>query len=351
MIMQLASILDQYHDAFQAKYGSRLLPGHLRAIDAISRCRTPQAGQLLVQCIDCGHATSHPRSCGHRSCPQCQNHETSLWLDRQQAKLLPVEYFMATFTLPCQLRFLAWDNQTLVYNLLFACASSTLKDFGLNPKNLGADIAITAVLHTHNRRLDYHPHIHLVVPGGGVHKAKKQWKKKKGKYLFNEFALAKVFRARLLQALTNAGLSVPNSVPRKWVVNCRRAGTGLPALKYLSRYLYRGVIGENNIVSNQNGYITFRYVESRTGKTRYRTVKGEDFLWLVLQHVLPKGFRRARDYGFLHGNAKKLLSLVQLVLQVLIHPCTPRPRPAFKCPMCHAPMQILAIGPPAWASG
>jgi len=349
--MQLASILDQYHDAFKAKYGSRLLPGHLHAIDAISRCRTAQAGQLLVQCLDCGHATWRPRSCGHRSCPQCQNHETSLWLDRQQAKLLPVNYFMATFTLPYELRFLAWDNQTIVYNLLFACASSTLKDFGLNPKNLGADIAMTAVLHTHNRRLDYHPHVHVVVPGGGVDKSKKQWKKKKGKYLFNEFALAKVFRARFLQALTKAGLSVPNSVPRKWVVNCKRAGKGLSALKYLSRYLYRGVIGENNIVSNQDGHITFRYVLSRTGKTRYRTVKGEDFLWLVLQHVLPKGFRRTRDYGFLHGNAKKLLSLVQLVLQVLIQTCTPRPRSAFKCPICQAPMQILAIGRPAWSSG
>jgi hypothetical protein len=351
MIMQLASILDQYYDAFQVKFASQLLPGHLRAIDAIRRCRTPAAGEIFMQCSGCGHATWKPCSCGHRSCPQCQNHETSLWLDRQQAKLLPVNYFMATFTLPYELRFLAWDNQTLVYNLLFACASSTLKDFGLNPKNLGADIAMTAVLHTHNRRLDYHPHIHVVVPGGGVHKAKKQWKKKKGKYLFNEFALARVFRARFLQALTKAGLSVPNSVPRKWVVNCKRAGKGLSALKYLSRYLYRGVIGENNIVSNQHGYITFRYVESRTGKTRYRTVKGENFLWLVLQHVLPKAFRRARDYGFLHGNAKKLLSLVQLVLQVLIHPCTPRPRPAFRCPMCHAPMQILAIGPPVWASG
>jgi hypothetical protein len=351
MIMQLASILDQYHDAFMAKYGSRLLPGHLRAIDAISRCRTPQAGQLLVQCPDCGHTAWRPRSCGHRSCPQCQNHETSLWLDRQQQKLLPVDYFMATFTLPYELRFLAWDHQTFVYNLLFACASSTLKDFGLNPKNLGANIAMTAVLHTHNRRLNYHPHLHVVVPGGGVDKPRKQWKKKKTKYLFNEFALAKVFRARFLPALTKAGLSIPHSVPQKWVVDCKPAGKGLSALKYLSRYLYRGVIGENNIVSNQDGYITFSYLESRTGKTRYRTVKAEDFLWLVFQHVLPKGFRRARDYGFLHGNAKRLLSLVQLVLQVLIHPCTPRPRPAFNCPMCHTPMHILAIGRPAWASG
>lgn len=349
--MQLASILDQYHHAFQAKYGSRLLPSHLRAIDAISRCRTPEAGQLLLQCIDCSHTTWHPRSCGHRSCPQCQNYETSLWLDRQQTKLLPVEYFMATFTLPYEIRFLAWNNQTLIYNLLFACASSTLKDFGLNPKNLGTDIGMTAVLHTHNRRLDYHPHIHVVIPGGGVDKAKKQWKKKKSKYLFNEFALAKVFRARFLAALPKAGLSVPNSVPAKWVVDCTCAGKGLSALKYLSRYLYRGVITENNILSNQDGHITIKYVESRTGKTRYRTLKGEDFLWLVFQHVLPKGFRRARDYGFLHGNAKKLLSLVQFILQVLIQARGTRPRPAFKCPKCQAPMQILAIAQPTWSPG
>lgn len=257
---------------------------------------------------------------------------------------------MATFTLPYELRFLAWNHQTLVYQLLFACACSTLKDFGANPKNLGADIGMTAVLHTHSRRLDYHPHVHVVVPGGGVDKAKKQWKKKKSKYLFNEFALAKVFRARFGQAATKAELSLPDC-PRKWVVDCRYAGTGPSALKYLSRYLYRGVIGQNNIVANHDGNVTFKYVESRTGKTRYRCVKGEDFLWLVLQHVLPKGFRRARDYGFLHGKAKKLLSLVQLVLQVLIQACETRPRPVFKCPKCQAPMLILGIVQPPRSSG
>jgi len=349
--MQLAAILNQYHDAFQAKYGARLLPDHLHAIDAIRRCRTPEAGQLFVQCSGCGHTEWRPRSCGHRSCPQCQNHDTTLWLDRQQEKLLPVEYFLATFTLPFELRFQAWDNQILVYNLLFACASSTLKDFGVNPKNLGADIGMTAVLHTHNRRLEYHPHVHVVVPGGGVDKARKQWKKKKSKYLFNEFALAKVFRARFLKAATEVKLSLPNLVPSKWVVDCRRAGKGLSALKYLSRYLYRGVIGETNIVSNQDGKVTFKYVESRTAKTRCRTLKGEDFLWLVLQHVLPKSFRRVRDYGFLHGNAKRLLHLVQLVLQVLIQAASRRPRPTFLCPLCQAPMRILAIGRQAWSSG
>lgn len=349
--MQLASLLDQYYDTFLAQYGSQLLPSHLRAIDAIRRCQTPQAGELFVQCPDCDHATWRPRSCGHRSCPQCQNHDASVWLDRQQAKLLPAEYFMVTFTLPYELRALAWNHQKLVYNLMFACVSSTLKDFGLNPDNLGADIGMTAILHTHNRQLDYHPHIHVVVPGGGVDQARRQWKKKKGKYLFNASALAKVFRARFLEALNTEGLSVPNPLPRKWVVDCTPVGKGQSALKYLSQYLYRGVIRESNIVSNQKGNVTFKYVESRTGKTRYRTLKGEDFLWLILQHVLPKGFRRVRDYGFLHSNAKGLLALVQLVLQVVLNTCSPRSRPVFQCPKCQAPMTIIAFSRPAWASG
>jgi len=134
---------------------------------------------MFVRCSGCGHATWHPRSCGHRSCPQCQNHEASLWLDRQQAKLLPVEYFMATFTLPYELRSLAWRNQTLVYDLMFACVSSTMKDFGLNPKLLGVNIGMTAILHTHNRRLDYHPHIHVVVPGAVWIKPENNGKRKK----------------------------------------------------------------------------------------------------------------------------------------------------------------------------
>ena len=144
---------------------------------------------------------------------------------------------------------------------------------------------------------------------------------------------------------------MPDSLPRKWVVHCTHVGKGLPALKYLSRYLYRGVISEKNIVSSQGGNVTFKYVESRTGKTRYRTLKGEDFLWFVLIHVLPKGFRRVRDYGFLHGNAKKLLSLVQMILQVLVQSSASRPRPIFKCPKCSAPMQILAFRQSVFSSG
>ena len=258
---------------------------------------------------------------------------------------------MVTFTLPYELRSLTWYHQKAVYSIFFTCVASTLKDFGLNPKNLGAEIGMTMVLHTNNRKLDFHPHIHVVVPGGGVDKRRRQWKKKKGKYLFNQDAMAKVFRASFLTALNKAGFSIPKRVPKEWVVDCTRVGKGISALKYLSRYLYRGVISEKNIVSNQNGQVTFKYIESKTGNTLYRTLKGEDFLHLILQHVLPKGFRRVRDYGFLHGNAKKLLSLVQLILHVVIEVIKQRPRPVFKCPRCQSPMVILGFRQSVWESG
>ena len=349
--MELASIINQYCDAFMIKYAGTVLPGHLKAMNAIGSCRTPDSGELYVQCPDCHHGQWRPLSCGHRSCPKCQNHEASLWIDRQQVKLLPVSYFMATFTLPYQLRSLTWHYQKIVFSIFFLCVAGTMKDFGLNPKNLGAEIGMTMVLHTHNRRLDFHPHIHVVAPGGGVDKRRRQWKKKKGKYLFNEFAMAKVFRARFLAALNQAGLSIPKSVPKEWVVDCRHVGKGITALKYLSRYLYRGVISEKDIVSNQNGQVTFKYIESKTGNIRYRTLKGEDFLHLIMQHVLPKGFRRVRDYGFLHGNAKKLLFLVQLILHVIIKEIQQRPRPGFKCPCCKSSMVIIGFRRTAWGSG
>ena len=301
--MELASLVHQYYHEYDKKYGDTALPGHLKALQSILACRTPQAGELYVQCPDCDHAEWRPLSCGNRHCPKCQNHQASIWLDKQMEKLLPVPYFMATFTLPFELRPLAWSNQKTVYSLLFKCVASTLKDFGLNPKNLGAELGMTMVLHTNTRKLDFHPHIHAVIPGGGIDKRCHQWKTVKEKFLFNEFALQS-FSCTFSPGMNVAGFSIPKGVTQKWVVDCVCVGKGIPALKYLSRYLYRGVISEKNIVSNRDGDVTFKYIESGSGKTKYRTLKGEDFLHLILQHVLPKGFRRARDYGFLHGNAK-----------------------------------------------
>lgn len=349
--MKLNEILRQYETALREKYADRLLPSMFRAIHAWLCCKTEAAGSFKLQCTECKEEIMQPRSCGNRSCVQCQNHDTSRWLDRQFAKLLPVTYFMVTFTLPYELRSFAWNNQIVVYTILFDCAASTLKDFGLNPDNLGAEVGMTGVLHTHSRRLDFHPHCHFIVPGGGINWRRKQWINLKGKYLFNEFALAKVFRARCLEAFNKAQLPIPSGVPQKWVVHCKKVGHGKPALKYLSRYLYRGVINEKNIVSNENGYVTFKFTDSKTGKTQFRRLKGEDFCWLVLQHVLPKGFRRVRDYGFLHGNAKKKLHLVQLVLRVIIEKIILRPRPVINCSHCQSPMNIIGFIKPNWQPG
>jgi hypothetical protein len=348
--MRLATIMRQYLPLLKARYAKRLLPGHHNAIDAILRCRSADAGEMRLACCECPEQQDYPLSCGHRSCPRCQNHETSRWLERQQAKLLPVEYFLVTFTLPRELRPLAWRHQRQIYALMLSLAAQTLKDFGVNPKLLGADIGLTAILHTHSRRLDYHPHVHVIVPGGGVNRPRKQWCKLRSKYLFNQKALAKVFRARLLAGARAEGLSLPDKLPKEWVVDCKPVGRGEPALRYLSRYLYRGVIGENSIVANRDGRVTFEYLDSRTGKTQYRTEKGEDFLWLVFRHVLPRGFRRVRDSGFLHGNAKRTLILVQYVLRVQVTHRPDRSRPVICCPRCRAPMRIIAILRPNWSS-
>ncbi|MEA3275305.1 MAG: transposase, partial [Pseudomonadota bacterium] len=288
--MELATLIENHREAFEAQYADRLLPAHLHALDAISRCRTPAAGEVIARCTDCGQTQWHPCSCGHRSCPKCQNHEVTQWLERQREKLLPVDYFLVTFTLPAELRPLAWSHQRTLYSALFSAASQTLKQFGLDPKHLGAEIGMTAVLHTHSRRLTYHPHLHVVVPGGGVDVKHGRWKRTRYQYLFNQTALAKVFRGKFLHEIAKDGLSVPAAVPKQWVVDCRHAGRGEPALEYLSRYLYRGVIGESNILCDRDARVSFRYIDGETGESRTETLPGEAFLWRIVQHVLPRGF-------------------------------------------------------------
>jgi hypothetical protein len=350
--MDIASIIAQYQGRFIAQYGHRLTREQHHALASMLACRTAQCGEILLDCPTCHEMQTRYRSCGNRSCPRCQHHDTARWLERQRQKLLPVDYFLVTFTLPYELRALARRHPAQVYGMLFACAQSTLATFAGNAVKLGGRIGMTAVLHTHTRQLDYHPHVHLVVPGGCLATRRRQWKTLRGKYLFNEQALARVFRARILATIQAAGLALPKAVPATWVAHCTHAGRGLPALKYLSRYLYRGVISEKQIIADDGKHITFRYRDGKTGDYRTRTMSGENFLWLLLQHVLPKGFRRVRDYGFLHGNARVLLLLVQKVLGVWgkIVPETIQ-RPAFPCRHCGHPLLVIGFRPPGRQQG
>jgi hypothetical protein len=348
--MEFASIAQHYLTRFKSRHGAATTTEQWSALNAILGCRTDQYEQMLLSCQNCPWQSSCYRSCGHRACNQCQNHNSTQWLERQTAKLLPVEYFMVTFTLPAELRGLAKSNQKLMYSLLFDCAKSTVNKFGHNDKGLAAELAATAVLHTHSRTLDYHPHVHLIVPGGGINNKRNEWRKLKGKYLFNGNQLAAVFRGRMLAAMAQAGLSYHNT-PEKWVAQCKRVGRGLPALQYLSRYLYRGVISNHNIIDDDGELVTFKYKDSATKQTKTRKMKGEDFVALVLQHTLPKGFRRARDYGFLHGNAKRLLKTVQWVLQVSVPKLHKIQRPKFICRLCQSPMSVVVVGNSYHASG
>jgi len=168
-----------------------------------------------------------------------------------------------------------------------------------------------------------------------------------GLCLFNAFALAKVFRGKLLHEIGKAGLKLPSYIPKKWVVDCRHAGRGESALEYLSRYLYRGVVSESNIIANDDGQVTFRYTDGRSKETRTETLPGEDFVWRVIQHVLPRGFHRVRDYGFLHHNARKLLHLLQLILRVVIKAKPKQERPAFCCSACGQPMVVTGVSRPS----
>ncbi len=339
--LRLADLFAAGRTELITHHGPRLQAHHCRAMNAILTCRSGALGHLGWQCPECNERRDTPRSCGHRSCPQCQNHTTTQWLERQRKKLLPVDYYMLTFTLPAGLRPLALAQPRAIYSALFNAASETIKGFG--ERKLKAELGQCAVLHTHNRRLDLHPHVHIVVPGGGIDPRRKQWRKIKGRYLFNAFTIARVFRAKLLHALDEAGLSLPVGLPTKWVVDCRNVGTGEPALEYLSRYLYRGVIRERDLVDHDEtkGTVTFRYIDAKTRKPAYRQLPIADFLWHVLQHVLPTGLRRVRDYGFLHGKARRRLTLVQLVLRVLITERDQKPRPPMCCPRCQTPMHLV----------
>jgi hypothetical protein len=347
----LSSIIEAFEKSFFKKYKTAILPSHKKALRAMKRCRKEYGPRMLARCTNdnCRQHTFIPHSCGHRSCPHCQNHEGMQWIENQLNKQLLAQYYLITFTLPKQLRQLAWKNQKRLYSLMFQCVQELLKTFTENDKKLQGNAGFTAVLHTHSRRLGYHPHIHVVIPGAGINYRTRLWRVKSGKYLFSQNAMAKVFRAKLLKAIVDHNLQVPKDCPTKWVVDCKNVGNGDKALIYLGNYLYRGVIREKDIVRCDNGKVTFRYMHSKTKKYRTRTVSGEYFLWLLMQHVLPKGFRKVRCYGFLHPCSKKIIKLLQLILRfnpvMMLKKLKPRAKITCRC--CGAEMKIIRTMIPA----
>jgi len=247
---------------------------------------------------------------------------------------------MMTFTVPAPFRSLFYAHQRKLYTLMFGIIWETLQTFSQNDKKLQGTPGAIAVLHTHSRKLNYHPHIHIVMPMAAINQKQRLWREKNGNFLFQHKALATVFRAKLLAGIKQLNLPLPKQYPKEWVVDCKAVGEGSKVIIYLGRYLYRGVIQEKDILKVENGNVTFRYINSKTKQSETREVSGAKFLWLLMQHVLPKRFRRSRNYGFLHPNSK-LLKQIQLITQVFIKPPKPKERAKISCPSCGGDMRIV----------
>ena len=342
-MIRLATIIDTFEADFLTQYRGQLRSEHYRALAAMKQCRTQASPMMRVKCTGCEQQKLVPHSCGHRHCPHCQHHESQQWLERQMKKQVPAEYFLLTFTLPAEFRALSCAYQRVVYELLMRCSWETVRTFSKNDRQLQGTPGAIAVLHTNTRQLEFHPHVHLVMPAAAIDAKQRQWRTKRAGYLFNQKALAKVFRAKMLAGLEAAGLTPPQRYPKKWVVDCKSVGSGEKALIYLGRYLYRGVIAEKDIVACDNGKVSFRYRDAKTAKVAQRSVSGAHFLWLVLQHVLPKGFRRARNFGFLHPNCKRVIALLHVLLKFVPAQAATwfKQRAPILCACCGAVMAIV----------
>ena len=356
MALELADILREYGAAYRQKYADKLLPSHRQTMWAIERCRTQALGGQLYGCPSCGEFQYSYHSCRNRHCPKCQHEQTQDWLETQRELLLPVPYFMLTFTLPSELRDLASRNQKLIYALLFHASAQATQKLAQDPRYIGGQIGLVGVLHTWTRNLFYHPHVHYLAPAGGLG-PQGQWRPARNHFFLPVKALSKLFRAAFRRALQNTALfpRIPEQVWRKdWVVHCKPVGNGLAALKYLAPYIHRVAISNRRLISIQHrgsmetSQVTFQYRASDTGQLKLCTLSVENFLHRFLQHILPHGFVKVRYYGFFGPTLRPRLSQLQNYLGKTIAPQQPdeihqdttqtEPHQKIICPTCGQPM-------------
>ena len=323
-MVEIAAILRRHGPAYLAKYGERMLPSHKKAIQAILRCRSEALGGHVYFCekCDCEHYSYH--SCKNRHCPKCQHQDNEAWLGKQLELLLPVTYFMVTFTLPEQLRQLARSNQKLIYNLFFRTSAAALQKLGLDPRFIGGKIGMVGVLQTWTRDLHYHPHIHYIVPGGGL-SGDGRWLPSRDNFLVPVEALSVIFRAKFRDALklaleqsegkTNLFAEIPADIWKKgWVLHCEAVGDGKEALEYVADYVHRIAISNQRILADEQGMVTFKYKDSDTKEWKISTIPAEEFIRRFLQHVLPDHFVKVRYYGLLAPKNRHLLPNIRKLL-------------------------------------
>lgn len=316
-MVTLATIFQQYGPAYRAQQQEHLLPSHLRVMWCIEHCRTEALGGHIYQCEDCGEVVYSYHSCRNRHCNQCQTDKAAAWLAQQQALLLPVPYFLVTFTLPKEVRAVAYANQQVVYNLLFHCAAEALQELAADPRFVGGQVGIMGVLHTWKRDLGYHPHVHFLTPGGGLDFVNDRWLPTHNHFFVRVEPLSKLFRAKMRAGLKKAGFyrQIPAVAwQQDWVVHSKSVGHGATATAYLADYLFRVGISNSRIVKLENDEVTFWYSNRQTGRRVYVTLPVFTFIERFLHHILPKGFVKVRYYGFLAPGNRQRLALVRELL-------------------------------------
>ena len=327
---------------------------HKKTIQDITDCRSNSFGTILYACNDCQTIQPIPCCCGNRHCPTCQHHKQDQWLQQQMEKLLPTHYFLLTITLPQGLRDIARSHQKIVYAAMFSCAHEALRKLAKDKRFVGSTrIGYLAVLHTWGSMLQYHPHIHLVIPGGAVSEKGDQWLSSKQNLFVHTKPLARIFKAKFRDAMKKAKLYDkidPDIWKMQWVIDNQAVGKGQNSLRYLSRYVFRVAISNNRIKSFKNNVIKLLYKNRKKKTWKTMSLDPMEFIRRFLQHVLPKGFMKIRHYGFLNPNSsfsieqlRELISLIDDVIRDLLPEIPKYKKLEFKCPCCGNPLKCIAF--------
>ncbi|WP_297505791.1 IS91 family transposase [Ferrovum sp.] len=370
--LEVADIFRAHGPAWRQAQAGHLSPGQFKVMSAIEQCRTAALGGHVLRCDACDTVEISYNSCRNRHCPKCQAKAAQRWLDARQADLLPVEYYHVVFTLPAPISAIAYTNKAVIYRLLFDVAAETLATIAADPKHLWAQIGITLVLHTWGSALTHHPHVHGIVPGGGLSPDGERWIACRPGFFLSVRVLSRLFRRRFLEELEKAhhagqlrffgehdGLADATAFVRwlaplrkcEWVVYAKRPFAGPKAvLAYLSRYTHRVAISNRRLVSLDDRGVTFRWKDYRArGRTRHKTMTlaADEFMRRFLLHVLPGGFHRIRHYGLIaNAGRREHLAKVRALLNapppaIAVATCEAAERPTFVCRCCGAAMSVI----------
>ena len=373
-MLEVADIFRAHGPAYRQVQAGHLSLGQKKVMSAIEQCRSAALGGHVLRCDGCGQVEIAYNSCRNRHCPKCQASAARRWLEARQSELLPVEYYHVVFTLPAPISEFAYTNKTVIYGLLFDVAADTLRTIAADGKHLGAQIGATLVLHTWGSALTHHPHVHGIVPGGGLSLDGQRWIACRPGFFLPVRVLSRLFRRRFLEALENAHRTgklqffsehmaladadtfadwLAPQRKEEWVVYAKRPFAGPQAvLAYLSRYTHRVAISNSRLLTMDERGVTFRWKDYRAkGRTRHKTMTLDvhEFMRRFLLHVLPHGFHRIRHYGIIaNAGRKKNLAKARELLDVMadlprleVAGATATTRPTFVCPHCGAAMSIV----------